>query len=180
VSQPASRGRVAVAENVRFVSDAPLVAAPSGPQAASMSATASVSLVTRVAPARPEEANAHFSRRLAFETDCADVARDLRLGVMPYAVVDVRSSEHYAAGHVPGAINAPGGLGDDLPDGLLVLYCWGPGCNGADGAAARLSAQGRQVKTMLGGFEYWVREGQPIEGTDGEALAARADPALVG
>jgi rhodanese-related sulfurtransferase len=145
-----------------------------------MSATASVSLVTRVAPASAEESNAHFSRRLAFETDCADVARDLRLGVTPYTVVDVRSSEHYAAGHVPGAINAPGGLGADLPEGLLVLYCWGPGCNGADGAAARLSAQGRQVKTMLGGFEYWVREGQPIEGADREALAARADPALVG
>ena len=146
-----------------------------------MSATASVSLVTRVAAASPEQANAHFSRRLAFETDCADVARDLRLGIAPYIVVDVRSSDHYTAGHVPGAINAPGGVGaTDLPEGLLVLYCWGPGCNGADGAAARLSAQGRQVKIMLGGFEYWVREGQPIEGADREALAARADPALVG
>jgi rhodanese-related sulfurtransferase len=145
-----------------------------------MTATATVSLVTRVPPASPEEASAHFSRRLAFETDCADVARDLRLGVAPYTVVDVRSSEHYAAGHVPGAVNAPSGLGADLPDGLLVLYCWGPGCNGADGAAARLTAQGRQVKTMLGGFEYWVREGQPVEGADRNTLAERADRALVG
>lgn len=145
-----------------------------------MTANASVSLVTRVAPASLEDAQAHFARRLAVETDCADVGRDLRLGTAPYTVVDVRSSEHYAAGHVPGAINAPSGLGADLPDGLLVLYCWGPGCNGADVAAARLTAQGRQVKTMLGGFEYWVREGQPIEGTDAEALAARADHALVG
>jgi rhodanese-related sulfurtransferase len=142
--------------------------------------TATVSLVTRVAPASAEDANAHFSRRLAFETDCADVARDLRLGVTPYTIVDARSSEHYDAGHVPGAVNAPSGLGADLPDGLLVLYCWGPGCNGADGAAARLTAQGRQVKTMLGGFEYWVREGQPVEGADSDALAVRADHALVG
>jgi rhodanese-related sulfurtransferase len=145
-----------------------------------MTATATVSLVTRVPPASPEEASAHFSRRLAFETDCADVARDLRLGTAPYTVVDVRSSEHYAAGHVPGALNAPSGLGADLPDGLLVVYCWGPGCNGADGAAARLTAQGRQVKTMLGGFEYWVREGQPVEGADRDSLAERADHALVG
>jgi rhodanese-related sulfurtransferase len=145
-----------------------------------MTANATVSLVHRVAPATPEDALEHFSRRLAFETDCADVARDLRLGTTPYTIVDVRSSEHYAAGHLPGAVNAPGGLGVDLPDGLLVLYCWGPGCNGADAAAARLTAQGRQVKTMLGGFEYWVREGQPVEGSDREALAARADPALVG
>jgi len=145
-----------------------------------MSTNATVSLVTRFAPASPEEAHEHFSRRLAFETDCADVARDLRLGTTPYTVVDVRSSEHYAAGHVPGAVNAPGGLGADLPDGLLVVYCWGPGCNGADIAAARLSGQGRQVKTMLGGFEYWVREGQPVEGAAREALAVRADHALVG
>jgi rhodanese-related sulfurtransferase len=142
--------------------------------------TATVSLVTRVAPASAADANEHFSRRLAFETDCADVARDLRLGATPYAIVDVRSSEHYAAGHVPGALSAPGGLGADLPDGLLVLYCWGPGCNGADIAAARLTAEGRQVKTMLGGFEYWVREGQPVEGAERDALAARADHALVG
>jgi rhodanese-related sulfurtransferase len=145
-----------------------------------MTATATVSLVTRIPPARPEEANEHFARRLAFETDCADVARDVRLGATPYTIVDVRSSEHYVAGHVPGAINAPSGLGADLPDGVLVLYCWGPGCNGADVAAARLTAQGRRVKTMLGGFEYWVREGQPVEGTNREALAPRADPALVG
>jgi rhodanese-related sulfurtransferase len=145
-----------------------------------MTATATISLVTRVPPASAEEANAHFSRRLAFETDCADVARDLRLGAAPYTIVDVRSLEHYAAGHVPGAVNAPSGLGADLPDGLLVLYCWGPGCNGADIAAARLTAQGRQVKTMLGGFEYWVREGQPVEGADREALAGRADHSLVG
>jgi rhodanese-related sulfurtransferase len=145
-----------------------------------MTATATVSLVSRVPPASPEQANAHFARRLAFETDCADVARDLRLGAAPYAIVDVRSSEHYAAGHVPGAVNAPSGLGADLPDGLLVLYCWGPGCNGADVAAARLTAAGRQVKTMLGGFEYWVREGQPVEGSDRDALAGRADHALVG
>jgi rhodanese-related sulfurtransferase len=145
-----------------------------------MTATATVSLATRVPPASPEEAHAHFARRLAFETDCTDVARDVRLGVTPYTIVDVRSPGHYAAGHVPGAVNAPSGLGADLPEGVLVLYCWGPGCNGADVAAARLSAQGRQVKTMLGGFEYWVREGQPVEGTDREVLAGRADHALVG
>jgi rhodanese-related sulfurtransferase len=145
-----------------------------------MTAEATVSLVSRIPPASPEDANRHFSRRLAFETDCADVARDVRLGATPFTIVDVRSSEHYAAGHLPGALNAPSGLGADLPDGLLVLYCWGPGCNGAEGAAARLTAAGRQVKVMLGGFEYWVREGHPVEWTDAAALAQRADHALVG
>ena len=33
---------------------------------------------------------------------------------------------------------------------------------------------------MIGGFEYWAREGQPIEGRRAESLAAEATPALVG
>jgi rhodanese-related sulfurtransferase len=145
-----------------------------------MTRTASIGFVTRTPAASPDEAHAHFSRRLAFETDAFDVARDLRLGAGGFTVVDVRSAEHYAAGHIAGAISAPGGRADNLPDGLLVLYCWGPGCNGAQRAAARLSAEGRPVKEMLGGFEYWVREGHPVEGTDQAALAARADHDLVG
>jgi rhodanese-related sulfurtransferase len=141
---------------------------------------ASVSLVARTAAATPEIAHEHFSRRLQFETDPTDVARDLRLGAADFQLVDVRSSEHYAAGHIPGAICAPAGLGVHLPDRLLVVYCWGPGCNGAQRAAARLTEQGRQVKEMLGGFEYWVREGHPVEGTDQAALEARTDRHLVG
>ena len=145
-----------------------------------MSSTASISLVNRVPAAGPEEAHEHFSRRLAFETDAADVARDLRLGAASFTLIDVRSSEHFAVGHILGAISAPGGRAAELPDGLLVVYCWGPGCNRAHGAAARLSAQGRQVKEMLGGFEYWVREGHPVEGAERELLEGRADQALVG
>ena len=37
----------------------------------------------------------------------------------------------------------------------LVVYCWGPGCNGATKAAAKLSALGYQVKEMIGGIQYW-------------------------
>jgi len=45
---------------------------------------------------------------------------------------------------------------------LLVVYCWGPACNGATKAAAELAALGRPVKEMLGGFEYWAREGHAV------------------
>ena len=41
----------------------------------------------------------------------------------------------------------------------VVTYCWGPGCNGATRAALALAQLGYQVKEMLGGFEYWAREG---------------------
>jgi len=136
-------------------------------------------------PMTPEEAHAHFTARLRFETDCADVAADLEAGTADYTVVDVRSPKAYAFGHVPGAVNAPSyeidaDVAASLPDGLLVVYCWGPGCNGAHKAAAALSGHGRVVKEMLGGFEYWAREGQPIEGRRAEQLSREATPALVG
>jgi rhodanese-related sulfurtransferase len=51
----------------------------------------------------------------------------------------------------------------------VVVYCWGPGCNGAVKAAADLARMGRPVKEMIGGFEYWVREGHPVEGTGSAA-----------
>ena len=150
-----------------------------------MTTSLATSAVTSTPAATPERAHEHFAARLAFETDAADVAADLKAGTAPYTVVDVRSPKHYAFGHVPGAINVPSPTIDDevaasLPDGLLVVYCWGPGCNGATKAAAALSKAGRQVKEMLGGFEYWAREGQPIEGRRADALAAEATPALVG
>ena len=146
---------------------------------------ARASRVSQIAPAPAEAAHRHFAARLAVETDCADVAADLAEGLADYTVVDVRGPESYARGHVPGAVNAPSGSIDAevaaaLPDGLLVVYCWGPGCNGAHKAALALSAHGRQVKEMLGGMEYWIREGQPVEGAHAGALAERADHALVG
>jgi len=46
-----------------------------------------------------------------------------------------------------------------------VVYCWGPGCNSSQKGAARLAGLGVQVKEMLGGIEYWLREGHDTEGT---------------
>ena len=42
-------------------------------------------------------------------------------------------------------------------------------------AAARLHAEGREVREMIGGFEYWAREGLPVETADG-VTRAPADP----
>jgi rhodanese-related sulfurtransferase len=104
----------------------------------------------------------YFEARLAHETDCADVAEALRDGTADFTLVDTRSEASYDAGHLPGAISL---RRDPLPDGPLVVYCWGPGCNGATKAGARLIDAGRDVKEMLGGWEYWVREGHPVVGT---------------
>ena len=108
----------------------------------------------------------YFTRRLAFETDADDVGSALQDGSADFVLIDARSPAAYAAAHLPTAINLPHRelTADSLPDGPLVVYCWGPGCNAATKAAAKIAAFGREVKEMLGGFEYYVREGYPVEG----------------
>ena len=57
----------------------------------------------------------------------------------------------------------------------VVAYCWGPGCNGATRAALALAGLGFRVREMIGGFEYWAREGLPVETADG-VRSGPADP----
>ena len=118
---------------------------------------------------QPEIAYAHFTHRLSVETDADDVGTALLDGSADFVLLDARSPAAYAAAHVPGALSLPHrGITQDaldaLPDGPIVVYCWGPGCNAATKAGAKLAALGREVKEMIGGFEYYVREGFPVEG----------------
>ncbi|MGW3286663.1 rhodanese-like domain-containing protein [Streptomyces sp. NPDC001002] len=138
--------------------------------------------VLRVAPAFPAEAAAHFRASLAFHADVSDVAGALAGDGDPgFVVLDSRSTESWDQGHVPGAIHLPTALIAEQAAQLLdravpvVTYCWGPGCNGAPRAALALAELGYQVKEMLGGFEYWVREGFAYETWEGREQLA-ADP----
>ena len=63
--------------------------------------------VTDVPAAPAADALAHFQRLLSFETDCWDVHTALGAGHPGFVVLDVRSPEDFAAGHVPGALNLP-------------------------------------------------------------------------
>jgi rhodanese-related sulfurtransferase len=130
--------------------------------------TLTSSTVTAVPAADPAAARAHYAGRLALETDVADVAQAIERGERDFVLIDARSDEAFAAGHLPGAISLPHAritaeTAAALPDGLAVTYCWGPSCNGATRAAAKLAAHGRPVKEMLGGFEYWRRERHAVE-----------------
>ena len=115
--------------------------------------------------AEPEEASAHFEGLLRFETDCWDVSEALKSQDPGFVLLDVRSPQLYAAGHVPRSVNLPHGkinernLADYRPETLFVVYCSGTHCNGADRAAARLARLGRRVKKMIGGIEGWKDEG---------------------
>jgi rhodanese-related sulfurtransferase len=140
----------------------------------------------------PAEAAAHFARRLAVETDVSDVHAAMESGRPGFVLLDSRSAAAWEQGHVPGAVHLPGReiparatseLDRSVP---VVTYCWGPGCNGATRAALALSLLGFRVREMLGGFEYWAREGLPVQTGNGvqrpavDPLTAPAGPVSCG
>ncbi|MFF9059318.1 rhodanese-like domain-containing protein [Streptomyces sp. NPDC014882] len=144
--------------------------------------SAAADRVLRFAPAAPAEAAAHFRASLVFHADVSDVAAALEAGGDPgFVVLDSRSTESWDQGHVPGAVHLPTALIAERAGRLLdrdvpvVTYCWGPGCNGATRAALALAELGYRVKEMLGGFEYWVREGFAFETRQGPGRRG-ADP----
>lgn len=123
-------------------------------------------MTTQTPAADPPAAYAHFAGRLAVETDPADVWAALQAGTPDFTLVDARDAGAYREAHLPGAVSLPhagitAATAAALPPGLLVTYCWGPACNAATKAAAALAGHGRQVKEMIGGIEYWIREGRP-------------------
>src|ERR1041385_175058 len=129
------------------------------------------SMVLGTPAAAPEVAHAHFARKLEVETDPSDVAQDLKNGIAGFVLIDVRAKHQYDERHATGAISIPrrtinAETTSNLSKGdVLVLYCWCPACNGATKAAVELTRLGFRVKEMIGGIEYWVREGYPVEGT---------------
>ncbi|MBD0382099.1 rhodanese-like domain-containing protein [Paenibacillus sedimenti] len=132
------------------------------------------SLVLEIPAASPADTHRHFLNKLAVETDVADVRLDMQRGVGDFLLIDVRAAKAYDECHIPGAINLPHRLMNEettasfSKDQVIVVYCWGPACNGGTRGAARLSGLGFKVKEMLGGIEYWRKEGNPVEGTLGE------------
>lgn len=131
---------------------------------------ANFSFVSETPAARPEDARAHFRSKLAFETDPWDVKTDMERGRTDFVVIDVRSREDYEARRIAGAVSLPhrsinAETTSHLPkDNVLVTYCWGPGCNASTKAALRLAALGFRVKELIGGLEYWIKDGGQVEG----------------
>src|ERR1700712_3023402 len=125
--------------------------------------------------ADPREAVAHFAARLRFETDGSDVAAALATGDPGFVLVDSRSSAAWAQGHLPGALHCrPAGTPARAPARagaapLVVVYCGGPGCNGATKAALAFARLGHPVQELLGGVQDWSREGLPVERPGGTA-----------
>lgn len=113
-----------------------------------------------------------YAAKLTYETDPSDVHTALKAGEN-VVVVDVRSNEAWLQGRVAGAVHmhyseiATRARAEVPADADVVVYCWSPGCNAGAKGALEFARLGYRVREMIGGFEYWVREGYAVEDADG-------------
>jgi rhodanese-related sulfurtransferase len=125
----------------------------------------------------------YFSAKLALETDASDVYAAQKSGEA-FVLVDVRGDEAWTQGRIVGAVHLPRpqiaerALNELDPAVPVVVYCWSPGCNAGAKAAVEFAKLGFSVKEMIGGYEYWVREGQPTENDQG-SLPRVFDPQVM-
>ena len=121
---------------------------------------------------------AHYENKLKYETDSYDLWESITLG-KDVVVVDARSEEAFTERHIPGAVNIPHRTMDPETTGhldknaLYVTYCDGIGCNASTQGALNMARLGFNVKELMGGLDWWMRDGYETEGlqaTEGKAL----------
>jgi len=117
-----------------------------------------------------EEPLKHFENKLAFETDSWDLQVALEAGEN-IVVVDARSPQAYQKEHIPGAINIPHRTMNQETTkqidkaSLVVTYCDGIGCNASTKGALNMTKLGFRVKELMGGLDWWNRDGYKTEGS---------------
>jgi rhodanese-related sulfurtransferase/DNA-binding MarR family transcriptional regulator len=94
-----------------------------------------------------------------------DLLMRVRTGAV--TVLDVRPSEEYEAGHIPGALSVPledleRKLSDLPPDQEIVAYCRGPYCVLAVQAVEILRKRGFHAIRLEDGVQDWRARGFPV------------------
>jgi rhodanese-related sulfurtransferase len=121
----------------------------------------------------------HYADKLAYEIDSWDLQAARQNGER-IVVVDARSRQAFDAEHIPGAVSLPHRTMNEQAvarldrDALYVTYCDGIGCNASTKGALNLARLGFQVKELIGGIDWWKRDGYPTEAGGGAAAAAGA------
>ncbi|MBD2492865.1 rhodanese-like domain-containing protein [Nostoc sp. FACHB-280] len=112
---------------------------------------------------------AHYQRKLAYEMDSWDLYVALNKGQV-ITVVDGRSADAFSEEHIPGALNLPHKEicfnSTEMLDKsrLYVCYCDGIGCNASTKTALKLLTLGFEVRELIGGLDWWKRDGYATEG----------------
>jgi rhodanese-related sulfurtransferase len=118
-----------------------------------------------------EDQRRYYEAKLQYETDPSDLYQALQADE-PIVVVDSRTPQAYARRHIPGSINIPHREMDARRtahldrNALYVVYCDGIGCNGSTKGSLNMVKLGFRVKELVGGLEWWERDGFAVHGTE--------------
>jgi rhodanese-related sulfurtransferase len=123
-----------------------------------------------VAPV-PDSMDAPSMQRVTIEEASA------LLGQPHVTFVDARSTWHYAAEHIPGAMNLPAEDAEGLldmqslpipPDGEVIAYCDGGSCEQSEylGILLRQRDVCQRVRVLEGGWQAWASSGAPTVSGD--------------
>ncbi len=119
---------------------------------------------------------AHYANKLAYEIDSWDLTVAASAGD-DIVVIDARSPEAFAREHIPGAINLPHRamraetVAAIDKGALVVTYCDGIGCNASTKGALNMTRLGFRVKELIGGLDWWKRDGHPTSRSEAAAVA---------
>lgn len=119
----------------------------------------------------------YYQAKLAYEIDSADLHEAIEENKR-IVVVDGRSTNAYANEHIPGAISLPHreitseSTKSLDKSSIYVCYCDGIGCNASTKTALKLLELGFQVRELIGGLDWWKRDGYA---THGEAVCTEID-----
>ena len=114
-----------------------------------------------------------YQAKLNYETDSWDLFEALNNGES-IVVIDARSPESYVLEHIPTSINIPHRLMSEATTSeldkskLYVTYCDGIGCNASTKGALNMSKLGFRVKELMGGLDWWKRDGYETKGEQSE------------
>jgi rhodanese-related sulfurtransferase len=140
-----------------------------------MTATSAMSASNPQVPLQDsQQAVEFFKSELNFKTNPHGINALISKKTKGITIVDVRTAADFAKGHIPGAINVPfdqhnGFEGTETifpelrKDGFNYIYCYKLLCNLGQKAAVKFASLGYPVKEMVGGFNEWEKEGNPIE-----------------
>ena len=119
----------------------------------------------------------YYQAKLQYEIDPWDLNEALGRGDR-IVLVDTRSPEVYGRSHIPGAMNIPHRTMSAATtahldrEALIVTYCDGIRCNGSTKGALNMVQLGFRVKELIGGIDWWKRDGHKTESHAVSASAA--------
>ena len=115
----------------------------------------------------------YYEDKLKYEIDSWDLNESMNVSDS-IIVIDTRSEAAHNYERIPNSINIPhkrinDNTTKDLPKNReYVTYCDGIGCNASTKGALNMRLLGFSVKELLGGLDWWKRDGYKTHGLNAQ------------